>query len=143
MGEAKEKAKMSFIEDPSDTTRIGILERRLDSLEKISDTNAAVFSDSLQLTELCIQALQRAFDDHISGVLKTITLEPAKCGGDGNDFEAFRLGLPVPADKPAKMAVDFKAYLRDAHAASLETAKMNPVRDGAEPSAQPMFEFGG
>lgn len=99
--------------------RLVALEERLTSLEKVSDQNTAVFSDSLQFAELCIQALQRVLDDAIKdGITASVkTLEI-----DGH------------------RKIDFKAYLHDALQQRLSAKASTKPAPVAEQTA---FEFGG
>jgi len=127
---------------PSDLVReqrLLMLEERITGLEKVLDQNTAVFRDSLQFAELCIQALQRALDDMVAGALKTLELEPettTETFETGKDGQLWRKTLTLPARK----AVDFKAYLNAALQQRLRTktdAKLAPVAE------QTVFEFGG
>ncbi len=109
----------SVHESFSKEQRLVVLEERLTSLEKVFDQNTAVFSDSLQLAELCIQALQRVLDDAVKdGITASVkTLEI-----DG------------------QRKIDFKAYLNDA----LQQRPGAKVAEKPAPVAeQPVFEFGG
>lgn len=101
--------------------RLTSIEERVARLEQTSDTNAGVFSDSLQLAELCIQALQRAFDDQLAGSIKTIEVEGMK-------------------------KVNFKAYLMDAMEMRVAASKVE-LGASTAPVARVgdtvVFEFGG
>ena len=117
--------------------RLIALEERLTRLERVSDQNAQVFSDSLQFAELCIQALQRALDDVAGGTLKTLDVDlppPAEVVEiNGETVLRGTLG-------PVRRAVDFKAYLNDAL-----QQRLSSEAPAAPPSGdtQLVFEFGG
>lgn len=120
--------------------RLTALEERFAKLEQILDTNTSVFSDSLQLAEICIQAMQRAFDDNLNSQLKTIELVPERTDVAG--LPGYREDLPIRG----KLGVDFKAYLRDAMEQRMATTKVEPVENttpAAHEDDQVVFEFGG
>lgn len=119
--------------------RLVALEERVARLEKVSDLNAQVFSDSLQFAELCIQALQRGFDDMVGGTVKLLEVEPARAQSyDVIDTDGELTKATVHL--PARVAVDFKAYLHDALQQRLANEKAAEAPDAG---AQIAFEFGG
>lgn len=136
---------------PSDLVReqrLIMLEERLTGLEKVSDQNTAVFSDSLQFAELCIQALQRALDDMVAGSLKTLDAVEApsvvEVAGEtvsrGTAEAAVRALHQALSAAPARRVVDFKAYLN----AALQQRLRKEAPVAPEPaSEQTSFEFGG
>lgn len=102
--------------------RLAFLEERCAALEQILDTNSAVFSDSLQLAELCIQALQRAMDGMILGDIHRVKVEGV-------------------------YKVDFKRYLKEAMEFSARIQATRPESSQGNPAmpddAPVVFEFGG
>lgn len=100
--------------------RLVALEERLTSLEKVSDQNTAVFSDSLQFAELCIQALQRVLDDAVEDGIITASVKTLEIDGHRK--------------------IDFKAYLHDALQQRLSAKASTKPASVAEQTA---FEFGG
>jgi hypothetical protein len=114
--------------------RLAVVEERLAKLEQVLDTNTAVFSDSLQISEICIQALQRAFDDLINGRLKTVKVEGDRAGS----------GYVGPTlSRADAVGVDFKAYMQDALAQHAATAKAESSGPSALAPSDIVFEFGG
>lgn len=118
--------------------RLMSIEERLARLEQTSDTNTAVFSDSLQIAEICIQALQRAFDDNLVYRLKTIELEPEK-----TTIKQLDDGCEQITTIPAKLGVDWKAYMRGALTQHEAAAKAAPAGEIATQLDAVVFEFGG
>lgn len=111
--------------------RMNSIEERLARLEEVSDTNARVFSDSLELAEVCIQALQRALDDVLKDAL----------GGRGHGTTSLKV---INIEDMTR--IDFKAYLNAAMAARsalVEKIQGEPAQESGQEGEQVVFEFGG
>lgn len=123
--------------------RLTRLEQRLEQLEKISDMNAAAFSDSLHRAEICIQALQRVIDDNLNDCLVTTELEPAgTCLIEGIDQNGAAVQEEVKM--PPMRGVDFKSYLQQALDAYMAASKAEMVpASSVGADEQVAFEFGG